>query len=307
MKNRLFHFIILILTGGACTLPDVTTQNPPRLLDSPAFNVTPSGTGQATANGKTGYDGKTIGTTYITYGSSVDFAIDVVDCPGKVASVTSSISVPTYSTGIAVDASSLVGQETGSAKVNVKAMAAPDGTDRAANLALSVTDAQISTDGNAPKTTTVTWPVVLVKCVGTGIAAGNYQVTAASGVLDGGAPYSLADLEAAYGDNIVMSVIQNRPGLYTIADATGGVWASIYTTRALPTLAVDLCGTTVSGHEGLLTVGAIVTSPPSNTIRTFTLNGTLNSDNTITIVWSYVKASAPPAIPAHGTYTLTKI
>jgi hypothetical protein len=305
MKNRLFHFIILILTGGACALPDVTTQNPPRLLDSPAFNVTPSGDSQGTANGKLGYDGKTIGTTYIIYGSTVNFGIDVVDCPGKVAGVTSSISVPTYST-VTVDAASLVGQETGSAKVTVQAMAAPDATDRSANLTFSVTDNQTSTDGNAPKTTTVTWPVVFIKgCVST-MAAGTYKVTAASGVLDGGTPYTLASLEAnshgGAGGPITFDITQNRPGFYTIGEGTGGVWTTFYPTRAIPALGADLCGTTVSGRPGFLTTGAGTTST-----RVFVINGTVNGDKTVTVTWSYTRTQGTPTNPANGTYTLTKI
>jgi hypothetical protein len=302
MKNRLFHFIILILTGGACTLPDVTTQNPPRLLDSPAFNVTPSGDSQGTANGKLGYDGKTIGTTYIVYGSTVNFGIDVVDCPGKVGSVTSSISVPTYST-VTVDAASLVGQETGSAKVTVQAMTAPDATDteRSANLTFSVTDSQVSTDGNAPKTTTVTWPVVLVKCAGS-IAPGTYKVTAATGVLDGGTPYDLTKLETDHGGPVTFAVTQTRPGIYTLNDATGGVWPTYYSTRALPTLGVNVCNTTVSGRPGQLTTGAGTTST-----RVFVINGTVNGDKTVTVTWSYTRTQGTPTNPANGTYTLTKI
>lgn len=293
----------MIVVLGSCTLPDYRDVNPKQLLDAPAYNITPSGSAQATANGKTGFDGRTIGITYVQYGGSVDFAIDVVDCPGKVADVSCAISVPSYAT-TTVDATTLTalkGQPTGSTKVTVVAEAAPDANDRAANLVFNVADGQVDGSGN-PLTTTVTWPVVLVSCVSTGITPGVYQVTDASGNLDGGATYDLATLEADHGGSVFVTVSMPRPGLYTFNEVTGGIWSTYYTGRASPVLSTDLCNTTVSGHPGLVTTGA-----GTSATRTFTIDGTLNNDNTITITWSYTRLQGTPASPAQGTYTLTKL
>jgi len=308
MKRRIFYIAGVALAMGACTLPDVKTINPPALLDAPAFNITPTpSTTNGMAGGKTGYNGNTIGISYLAYGSSTDFAIDVVDAPGKVSDVTSSISVPEYGT-VAVDASSLAslkGQTTGSTKVTVVAEADPDGKglDRSCNLVFNVSDSQKDTEsaGN-PKTASITWPSVLVRCAWDGLPVGDYQVTAASGNFDGGTAYDLSTIETDNGGPIYVTIAMTRPGLYTMNEVTGGIWPIYYSTRANPALSVDGCPTQIYGHVGSVTTGAGTTST-----RVFTLNGTVNNDGTITMTWSYTRTQGTPASPAQGTYTLTKI
>ncbi len=312
--KKLIYIIGGLLTMGACTLPDVKKANPPVLLDAAAFNVTPTGDNQAVANGKLGYDGKTIGTSYLVYGTSTDFAIDVTDAPGKVSDVTVSISVPDYITtanspAVPVDASTLAalkGKTTGSTKATVSIMADPDGVDRSCNLVFNVADSQKDVEaGGAPKTASLTWPTVLVKCIGTGIATGKYRVTAASGIGDGtDGSYTLADLEADYGGPVVITITSTRPGLYTLSEASGGFMYDWYLSTR-PALSVDLCNTTVSGHTGAVTSSG---KPVVTGSYIFTLNGTLNSDGTISMTWSYVRAAGgTPSPAANGTYTLTKI
>jgi len=308
MKNRLLQIITLALVGGACTLPDVKKFNPPTLLDGPAYVITPvASTSNGVANGKTGFNGITIGTSYLAYGSSTDFSIDVVDCPGKVSDVTSSISVPDYGT-VTVDATSLAalkGQTTGETKVTVVAEADPDGLglDRSCNLVFNVSDSQKDTEANGnPKTASTTWPTVLVRCAWDGLPVGDYQVTAASGNLDGGTAYDLSTIEADNGGPIYVTIAMTRPGLYTMDEVTGGIWPIYYSGRANPLLSVDGCPTQLYGHTGSVTTGAGTTST-----RVFTLNATVNNDGTITMTWSYIRTQGTPTNPAQGTYTLTKI
>jgi len=307
MKNRLLQIITLALLGGACTLPDVKKFNPPSLLDGPAYNITPTGDNQGMANGKVGYNGNAIGISYLAYGSSTDFVIDVVDAPGKVSDVTSSISVPDYAT-VTVDATSLAtlkGQTTGTTKVTVVTEADPDGKglDRSCNLVFNVSDSQKDTEANGnPKTATTTWPTVLVKCAYGDLEAGTYQVTAAAGNLDGGTAYDLTTIEADNGGHIYVVVTRTRPGLYVLNEVTGGIWPIYYSTRANPALSVDVCPSVISGRLGAVTTGAGTTST-----RVFTLNGTVNSTTSISMTWSYTRTQGTPASPAQGTYTLTKI
>lgn len=312
MKNKLLHLVTLALLGSACTLPDVKTLNPPHLLDGPAFNITPSGSGQATANGAKGYNGNTLGITYLTFGSTTDFAVDVVDCPGKVSDLSASLS-SFYAQSVTVDAASLAslkGQATGSSKVTVVAANDPDGTggEWPSNLAISVTDSQKDPEASgSPITATVQWPIALVKCLSTGITTGTYQVTAASGVLDSGSPYfgtayTLADIESDNGGPVYVTITAPRPGRYTFDEVTGGIWPIYFSGRARPTLGVNLCDQTVSDNGTFNIAGS------GSTARRFTLSGTLNNDGTITMTWSYIRiAGGTPTSPANGTYTLTKI
>ena len=134
---------------------------------------------------------------------------------------------------------------------------------------------------------------------------GLYVVTEASGNLDGGVPFTLDDLKADGGvDEIFVEVTMDRPGLYTVDEVTGGVWPVYYHGRANPALKVDLCGTTISGHEGDLTAGEL-----PGPVRTFTIDGTLNGDGTVDITWSYERLMVlqRPPDPAKGTYTISKL
>jgi len=294
MKKSIYAYLGVLMVG-ACTLPDAKEVNPARLKDAPAYSVSAVGAGTA---------GKV---TTILFGQTTEFDITVVDAPGKIADVTSSISVPDYATS-ATDGNSLaslVGQETGTAKVILQPMATPaDKKDRSFNFVINVMDSQVDIKTGVPaaKTTSITQSIILTAgpCVSDGIKAGNYSIISASGVLDGGGgTYNLDSLivwNGLYGPPTV-AITSTRSGLFTFSDITAQLWP-IYYGRASPNASVDLCGTVVTGHTGSLTFSS----------RLFTVNGTLNSDGTITITWSYVKTSGTTPNPsANGTYTLKKI
>ena len=132
---------------------------------------------------------------------------------------------------------------------------------------------------------------------------GTYTVTEASGNIDGGAAFTLDDLKADGGvDEILVEVTKDRPGLYTINEVTGGCWPIYYSGRAVPELQVDVCGSTIQGHEGAVTAGAA-----PGPLRKFTIDGTI-SGGTVSITWSYERVdAASPADPAKGTYTMVKL
>jgi hypothetical protein len=294
MKNKLIYGIVILLCS--CSLPDFKSVNPTRLLDAPAFNITTSGPHVKTVNG----------INYLEYGQSADVTIAVTDAPGKIADISGGFTIPAYGTITPDDASvnAVKGSETGSAKIIAMATALPsDGADRNTSISVSVVDSQVDDNGNpVPKTTTNTIPVVFVKCLGDGMATGIYEVTAANGVLDGGAAYTLDDIESTSGKEADVVITSTRPGKYTFSEITGGVWPTFYSTRASPVLDIDLCDKTINGHGGAVTTGLGTTAQ-----RKFTINGTLNNDGTITITWSYVReTAATPVNPANGTYTLTK-
>lgn len=299
MKKKLFYILICFLGLASCSLPDYKDINPKPLKDSPAYNVTPAGSSQSTL----------LGTTYLLYGQSADFNIDVTDAPGKIADVSGVLSVPSYGTATTESSSlgALKGAEKGSTKITLKAMDTPvDGLDRSFNFDISVSDGQLDEKGlPAGKITKVTRKVVLTgPCLTSSIVAGTYKVTSATGILDFGTPYTLASLEAAKGGSITVVVSLTRPGLYSFNEITGGIWPLYYSGRANPALSIDLCGTTISGNAKLTTTGAGTTAQ-----RKFTINGALNGDGTITITWSYVRQTggSTPVPAANGTYTLTKI
>src|SRR6185295_3480041 len=137
MKKLIYTYLGLLMVG-ACTLPDAKEANPKVLKDAPAYGLTAVGAGTA---------GKV---TTILFGQTTEFDIAVVDAPGKIADITSSVSVPDYATS-ATDNSSLaalVGQETGPAKVILQPMATPtDKKDRTFNFVINVTDSQVDKNG----------------------------------------------------------------------------------------------------------------------------------------------------------------
>jgi hypothetical protein len=307
--NKIFFYIMgLMLVTTGC-VDDYTDANPPQKLDAPTLRVSASGSGQkietVPANA---YQNNFV--AYQTYGSAIEYTVSVIDAPGKVASVSVVPSVPDFGTVTLNDASvaSLVGQEIGEFKFTFTPNPAlPDVADRALNLDISVTDSQLEANGEpGPKTTTLTLATNLVKCISQGLEEGTYVVTEASGNLDGGVAFTLDDLLADGGvDAILVDIAMDRPGLYTIDEVTGGCWPVYYGGRANPELQVDLCGSTISGHEGSLTAGT-----EGGPLRTFTIDGTINSDGTVNITWSYERTDAggvTPVDPAKGTYKIAKV
>ena len=307
MKNSYLIILLLFLSVTSC-VDDYTDANPPAKLDAPTLRISAAGSGQKIETVPVNaYQNDYI--AYQTYDGPVEYTVSVIDAPGVVGAVTVTGSVPDFGT-VTLDQASvdaLVGQEVGSFKFTFTPNPAlPDLSDRALNLVIDVSDSQLSQDGElAPKTTTLTLPTTLVNCINEQLEEGLYVVTEASGNLDGNLAYTLDDLKTDGGvDEILVEITMDRPGLYTVNEVTGGVWPVYYAGRANPALKVDFCGTTISGHEGELTAG---TAP--GPLRTFTVDGIVNGDGTIDIVWSYERTDGvpTPADPAKGTYTITKL
>jgi hypothetical protein len=307
MKNSYLIILLLFLSLVSC-VDDYLDANPPAKLDAPTLRISASGSNQKIETVPVNPYQNTY-VAYQTYGGSVEYTVSVIDAPGKVGAVSVEPSVPDFGTVTLDDASvaALIGQEAGSFKFTFTPNPAlPDVADRALNLVIDVSDTQLSQDGeSAPKTTTLTLPTTLIKCIDEQLEEGLYVVTEASGNLDAGVPYTLDNLKVDGGvDEILVEISMDRPGLYTIDEVSGGVWPVYYSGRANPALKVDFCGTTISGHEGELTAG----SPPGP-LRTFTVDGTINGDGTIDIVWSYQRTDGvpTPANPAKGIYTIIKL
>lgn len=302
MKRLIY---LIIVTVMASCVDDFTDANPRARQDAPTIRLSSSGESQTVlAIPVNKYQNSFL--AYAKYGETSTFSIVVIDAPGKVASVEVTSSVPDFATvnlnSSSVDA--LINQTEGSFSFNViPNPELPDESDRAVNIVVTVTDSQLDENGEPfPKITTLTFPLNLVKCISEGIE-GTYTVTEAAGNLDGGALYTIDDLEEDFGGPILVNISQEFPGRFIIDEFTGGVWPLYYSGRARPILEVDLCGSTLSGHPGATTAQL----PGSPVARTFTLTGILNIDGTIDIEWSYVRDDGPtPLNPASGSFTLTK-
>jgi len=307
MKNSYLIVLLLFLSVTSC-VDDYTDANPPAKLDAPTLRISASGSNQKIETVPVNQYQNTY-IAYQTYNGPVEYTVSVIDAPGKVGAVSVTGSVPDFGSVTLDDASvnALIGQEVGSFKFTYTPNPSlPDVADRALNLVVNVSDSQLSQDGeSAPKTTTLTLPTTLVKCIDEQLEEGLYVVTEASGNLDGNLAYTLDDLKVDGGvDEILVEVTMDRPGLYTIDEVTGGVWPVYYPGRANPALKVDFCGTSLNGHEGELTAG---TAP--GPLRTFTIDGTVNGDGSVDIVWSYERTDGTPTPvdPAKGTYTIMKL
>jgi hypothetical protein len=308
MKKKMKN-IVLLLVGlllAASCVDDYTDANPKPRLDAPTIRISASGANQAMVSVPTNRF-QTTTQAYISYDGPTEFTVTVVDAPGKVSAVSVTPSVPEFGTVTLNESTvtSLQGQEQGDFKFTFTPNPnLPDESDRPLNLVISVSDSQLNDEGEAnPKTTTLTVPTTIVTCVSDDLEEGTYQVTAASGNLDGNVAYTLADLEADNGGPVYVEIESEFPGRYTMNEVTGGIWPVYYPGRARPTFPIDLCGTSVQGHPGATTAG----SAPGP-FRQFTVTGTLNTNGTVNITWSYIRTDAPtPAGPAKGTFTLTKV
>lgn len=298
MKKISLIIFAFLMIAVAC-VDDFTDANPPPRLDAPNLRITASGETQRIVvtpidRFQNAYQG------YVAYGGEREFTVNVIDAPGLVDAISVVPSVPDFGSAVLNGATvtAIKGQAVGSFKFTFTPNAAlPDMSDRNLNLVVTVSDSQQDQNGEGnPKITTLTLPVRMAQCLTQGLS-GKYKVTEASGNLDGDVPYTLVDLVADAGADIEVLIEEVFPGRYTIDEVTGGIWPVYYPGRANPAVGVDLCATTVAGHEGNLEVGGL---------RKFTVNGTRNIDGTITITWSYVRiVGATPANPAKGTYTLT--
>jgi hypothetical protein len=304
--NKFFIPIFIILVCVTACVDDYTESNDPGLLDAPALRLGASGTNEIVVSTPVNQY-QNVQSAYVLYGTPATFTVSVIDAPGKVGAISVEPSVPEFGT-VTIDEASvaaLQGKENGS--FNFTFTPNPDLTpdeERALNLVVTVSDVQTNADGEAaPKTTQVAIGTTLVDgpCLTTGIAEGLYMVTDATGTTDGGDAYTLDSLKLYGGvNNVFVEVSQERPGVYQIDEVTGGVWPAFYSGRANPALLVDVCGSTITGRPGSVTAGS-----EGGPLRTFTINGVINADNSITITWSYIREDAPtPADPAHGSYTM---
>ncbi|MBL0745202.1 hypothetical protein [Chryseolinea lacunae] len=288
---------------------DYTVANPPALQDAPFLRLS------ATGNSSVKIVAQPLNkyTAFVNYGDPVEIKVSVVNAPGIIESASVSSSIVEYGTVTLNESSfaAIKGKTSGDFTFTFTPSTILVGTaDRALNLTVTVSDSQVDEKGeSAALTSTLTVPLTLVNgpCLSDGLAEGTYIVSEASGNTDGGDPFSLDDLKANSGsafsaEKVVVVVTKNRPGVYTFTEVTGGVWPVFYSTRAKPTLRVNLCDNTITGRTGFVTAGSGATA------RTFTLDGTLNANGTISMNWSYVRNDGnTPADPATGSYTLTKI
>lgn len=305
--NKIYLFLIGVFTLVTGCVADYTDANPPGKLDAPTLRLSAVGNNQKIVRVPVNaYQNNYV--AYAQYGGSVEFTVSVIDAPGKVSTVSVVPSVPDFGSVTLDNATvtSIAGQERGDFKFTFTPNPALVGqTDRSLNLDITVSDSQLDPTGEAgSKNTILTVATNLVACLGEELEEGTYVVTAASGNRDGGIPYTLDDLKLdGELDQILVTVSQDRPGLYTIDEVSGGVWPVYYTGRAVPELKVDLCGSTIQGHEGDVTAGS-----GAGPLRKFTIDGTLNSDGTVNIIWSYERTdAASPANPAKGIYSLSKL
>lgn len=312
MKKNM-KYIYILLSGVALMVfscvDDYTKSNPPHPFNAPSLQVSSTDENLTIVSLPLNkYK------AYVKYGAPVQFTVSVVKARGKIGDITVDSSIDEFAT-VALDGSTvtqLQGKESGSFTFTLTpSTSLPNTSDRSLNIEIAVSDTQTDHHGeSAPLTTTVTIPVTLVggPCLSDAIIAGAYLVTEASGNLDGGNLYDLNILkensvDAFSANRVVVDIVQKRPGVYELNEITGGVWPIFYGGRTNPALRVNLCGNVITGRSGFLT-----TDEDELTSRTFTVNGTVNDDGTITISWSYVRDNSPtPANPAKGTYTMTRI
>jgi len=300
-----YDYMLLTLTilSMASCVDDYTDYNPPHALDAPVLRVSATGSNQTLLTVPINQYQNTYH-AYVGLNAPVEFIVSVIDAPGKVNEVTVEPSVPEFGTVTLNDASvaALKGKEQGEFRFVYTPN--PDleaGDDRPLNLVVTVSDSQADKDAQASVLTIST--IIGSPCFSEQLQSGNYLVTQASGNIDGGTAYTLPAMEDSLSSRIVVSIEEERPGIYTIDEVTGGVWPAFYTGRANPKLQVDVCGNTITSREGYATAGA-----GTSAARTFTINGTVNNDDTIDITWSYTRDDgATPEDPAKGTYTLTLI
>lgn len=306
MKNKisLVNLALLLFMLGAC-VDDYTDSNPAHKKDAPTLRLAETPTSSlvqipGTNQYQYGYE------AYVTYAQPSVFEVSIIDAPGKIGAATATFSIPDFGTASIDEASfnAVKGKETGTFKVIFTPNPdLEDESDRRGSFVVTVTDTQLDDKGQAePLTTTLSFPVNVVACINTGIE-GDYVVTASDGNIDGGDTYTLTDLTDILEHDVEVTITEVHPGRYTLSDATGGVWPAVYSGRAAAKVQVDYCGDYFAGHPGALTAGS-----GAGPLRTFTVDGELNDDGTITVTWSYVREDAPtPANPAKGVFTLTKV
>jgi uncharacterized protein YxeA len=313
MKNKMKKissiFLAVILFASAC-VDDYTDANPKSGKDAPTLRISSAGTNETVISSPANRF-QNNQNAYAIYNTPAQFTVSVVDAPGKIGTINVDSSVPEFGS-VSIDESSVAaiqGSESGDFKFTfVPNPELSVDEDRTLNITVTVSDTQTDGDGEAaPKTTSLTMPLTIVNgpCLSEGVLEGYWMVNDASGNKDGGETFNLDSLKK-HGkvNNVFVEITQERPGVYTINEVTGGVWPAFYAGRANPELQIDLCGSTITGRQGKVTTGEGTAAQ-----RTFTINGTVNSTTSITINWSYVRdiGDPPPAPAAQGTYTITPL
>jgi len=298
--RKQYKFLLMastVLWMMSC-VDDYTDYNPPHALDAPALSVSTSGSNQAFVTVPVNQYQNTY-QAYVGLNTPVEFIVSVIDAPGKVGDVSVEPSVPEFGTVTINDASvaALKGKEQGEFRfVYTPNPDLEEGDDRPLNLVVTVSDSQSGKDAQA---TVLTIPTIIGSpCFSEQLQPGNYLVTEASGNIDGGQAYTLPGMEESLGSRIVVSIAEERPGVYTIDEVTGGVWPAYYADQGSSEIQVNVCDNNITARDGAASVDG----------NTFTINGTVNEDGTVTIEWSYVRDDGTtPGDPAKGSYTLTLI
>lgn len=297
MKNLLLITAGLLFMLGAC-VDDYTDSNPPHKLDAPNVRVSTSGDQAAVVPaGLTGFE------AYVIYGEPIDFTVSVIDAPGVISAASISSSVEEFGTVELDEASfnAVKGKTSGEFKFTlIPSTELPDMATRTLNVTLTVSDSQLDKKGeSSPLTTSLTIPVSLINgpCVTTGLATGTYKIVAASGThlnTDGDEESFTYDSlikysPAAFAANTVVVVIDEvRPGVYSFSDVTGGLTSIDYDFPG--SINVNLCGSDLAQRAGANVQGTA-----------FFAEGTVNTDGTIDITWSWGDG------PENGSYTLKKL
>jgi len=310
----IYSLILFCVTAGLIgCVDDYTDYNPPGQKNGPFVMLSASGNDNIVL---TSSQPLNTYTAYVQYGGGpVEITVNVIDAPGTIGSASVTSSIEEFGT-VELDEPSfnaVKGKTSGSFKFTfTPSTTLPTMADRGLNLEVAVSDTQLDSKGKeSPVTSTITIPVTLVSgpCLSK-LAAGQYKVTSASGILDGGEAYNEEDLiansqQAFAGDQVVVTITAVRPGVYTISEISGGVVPIVYGWTN-PAVRVNVCGNTITGRTNYLTFGDPLEDGGDGE-RTYTVDGTVNTDGTITINWSYVGEDfETPTDAAHGTYTLTK-
>jgi hypothetical protein len=277
MKHiKLTYLLFGLMVVISSCVDDYEEANPPRALDGPFFTLEAGGDIIKTED-----DGD-----FLAAGETAEFVINVVDAPGGIEAVETSIDEEELG-AFEVDQASfnqVKGQTEGTFIVRFTPIVDLD-EDVTVNLAIIVLDGQDSLKWFGrklayQKSHEETYTVTLASCTSTGLA-GTYDAIASGNTIAAGSEVPYSDLES----EIVITEI--RPGLYRISDISFGAYDQIYNDDT-PTGTVNLCGSDISDNVAI-----------DQYDDPFTITGQINGDGTVSINWNNTWGDA-------GVVTLTK-
>lgn len=258
MKTIFVKIIFLGIIVSACSVDDYTDANPPRKKDSPAGFL--SIAGEAIVDTET--DGNTY--TYVPVNGTAIFAIDVVDAPGLIDSVSAVGSEELGEFEIDLSAQ---GEAEGLVTVTYTAgteFSTGTGTAGNEDITIEVFDAQ------TPRKSVAFSPdrikTVNATCFSARPLVGFYDTVTSGFDAENGVDYS--NLESVVEFRINAGGV-NHPGLYRLTDGSFGLYPE-------QGFAGNFINVTVCGNE--------IVNADEEFAGSFT--GTLNADGTITITWS---------------------